>query len=174
MPVGYSRGTDCWRELPRKWVGGVFLPSLLSSRSRSLVLGAHHTRSVSGHADTSRRCSEKEWLQVVTRNRPGKGCPTSRRTSRFANCPSIYSRCCLDALRAAPSSENPLCAHPVPTRPSEPRLPPDGRGPGPLPPGQGVSCCSGERKTSIPPAPQAWSLAWVPQDPARDSCLCRT
>ena len=43
VPGGYSRGMDCWRELPRKRVGGVFLLSLFSSRSRSFILGAQHT-----------------------------------------------------------------------------------------------------------------------------------
>ena len=49
---------DCWRELPRKRVGGVFLLSLFSSRSRSFILGAQCTWSVSSPVDTSWRCLE--------------------------------------------------------------------------------------------------------------------
>lgn len=52
---------DCWRELPRKRVGGVFLLSLFSSRSRSFILGAQHTWSVSGPVDTSLRCLEGDF-----------------------------------------------------------------------------------------------------------------
>ena len=58
VPWGYSRGMDCWRELPRKRVGGVFLISLFSSRSRSFILGAQCTWSVSSPVDTSWRCLE--------------------------------------------------------------------------------------------------------------------
>lgn len=49
---------DCWRELPRKRVGGVFLLSLFSSRSRSFILGAQCTWLVSSPKDTSWRCLE--------------------------------------------------------------------------------------------------------------------